>query len=289
MITNATGTTVYEADSYPFGGERVITNTLSDANKFAGMYRDSESGLDHTLFRKFSSGLCRWMGPDPIAGSALDPQSLNRYAYVVNNPTNLVDPLGLLAVSICPYSVECTYDHIYFDDPENKGGLLGAEHCDITFSNCWIRDNEVEGGGGGGGGGGDELTSNKRVLKEFYCLWAKAGFGFQRTERAMWVTKGEDGSFGFVQWPWTAKQGSEKFKGTAPEGRVAIAHTHPNVMSPLPSGGDHLAANTNKGKVPVYTIHRKGIWKAVPNVKKPVNVLGSKWWKPFSKANVQCD
>ena len=39
-------TTLYEADSYPFGGERVITNALSDANKFAGMYRDEEADPD---------------------------------------------------------------------------------------------------------------------------------------------------------------------------------------------------------------------------------------------------
>jgi hypothetical protein len=35
------------------------------------------------------------MSPDPLAGSVGNPQSLNRYAYVVNNPTNFRDPLGL--------------------------------------------------------------------------------------------------------------------------------------------------------------------------------------------------
>ncbi len=37
------------------------------------------------------------MTPDPIAGSIADPQSLNRYAYVRNDPANLVDPLGMAA------------------------------------------------------------------------------------------------------------------------------------------------------------------------------------------------
>jgi hypothetical protein len=40
----------------------------------------------------------RWPSPDPAALAAVDfsdPQSLNRYAYVSNDPLALVDPLGL--------------------------------------------------------------------------------------------------------------------------------------------------------------------------------------------------
>ena len=37
----------------------------------------------------------RWLSPDPLAGDVSNPQSLNRYAYVLNNPTSLIDPLGL--------------------------------------------------------------------------------------------------------------------------------------------------------------------------------------------------
>lgn len=35
------------------------------------------------------------MSPDPLTGSISNPQSLNRYAYVMNNPTTLTDPSGL--------------------------------------------------------------------------------------------------------------------------------------------------------------------------------------------------
>jgi hypothetical protein len=35
----------------------------------------------------------------PCAGSVGDPQSLNRYAYVGNNPMNRIDPSGLCAES----------------------------------------------------------------------------------------------------------------------------------------------------------------------------------------------
>jgi RHS repeat-associated protein len=98
-ITNATGTICYEADFYPFGGERVLSNTCGQNYKFAGMERDSETGEDHTWFRQYASNLGRWLSPDPVAGDITNPQSLNRYAYVLNNAVNFADLLGL---SECP-------------------------------------------------------------------------------------------------------------------------------------------------------------------------------------------
>ncbi len=42
-----------------------------------------------------------------------EPQSLNRYNYVVNNPTNLIDPLGLwhCEFGFCPGINPCDYLH----------------------------------------------------------------------------------------------------------------------------------------------------------------------------------
>jgi len=37
----------------------------------------------------------RWLSPDPLGGDVFDPQSLNRYAYTLNNPMRFIDPLGL--------------------------------------------------------------------------------------------------------------------------------------------------------------------------------------------------
>jgi hypothetical protein len=43
------------------------------------------------------------MSPDPLGGKLLDPQTLNKYSYVRNNPLNLTDPTGL-------YTIDCTDD-----------------------------------------------------------------------------------------------------------------------------------------------------------------------------------
>jgi RHS repeat-associated protein len=94
-VTNATGVACNEADYYLFGGEQTHGNTCNQNYHFAGMYRDSETGNDATQFRMYESNLGRWMSPDPVAGDVTNPQSLNRYTYVLNNPVNLIDPLGL--------------------------------------------------------------------------------------------------------------------------------------------------------------------------------------------------
>ena len=61
----------------------------------SGKERDSESGLDNFGARYDSSQYGRFMSPDPFGGHTEDPQTLNRYAYVRNNPLNLTDPTGL--------------------------------------------------------------------------------------------------------------------------------------------------------------------------------------------------
>ena len=58
-------------------------------------HRDtSETGLDSTRLRMFSSTQGRWLSTDPVHGCGQNPQGLNRYAYVLNSPTNWVDPRG---------------------------------------------------------------------------------------------------------------------------------------------------------------------------------------------------
>ncbi len=46
-------------------------------------------------FRYYIPEKGRWLTPDPLGGWVFNPQSFNRYAYVLNNHTNLIDPLGL--------------------------------------------------------------------------------------------------------------------------------------------------------------------------------------------------
>jgi RHS repeat-associated protein len=62
---------------------------------FTTYERDSESGNDYALARYYASRLGRFISPDALAGSTSDPQSLNRYTYAHDLPTNLVDLSGM--------------------------------------------------------------------------------------------------------------------------------------------------------------------------------------------------
>jgi RHS repeat-associated protein len=73
-----------------------------------GKERDAESGNDYFGARYYSSAMGRFMSPDwsakvaPVPYAKLDnPQSLNLYAYVGNNPLVRTDPTG-------HYNTDCT-------------------------------------------------------------------------------------------------------------------------------------------------------------------------------------
>ncbi len=93
----STATLCYDADFYPYGGERPpLINTCSQNYKFTGKERDSESGLDNFGARYNSSQWGRFMSPDDsfIGWDQYDPQTLNIYSYTRNNPLNMLDDDG---------------------------------------------------------------------------------------------------------------------------------------------------------------------------------------------------
>ncbi len=63
-ITTSTGTLCYDADFYPYGGERVVTNTCQQNYKFEGKERDTETGNDDFGARYYNSRLGRWLSAD---------------------------------------------------------------------------------------------------------------------------------------------------------------------------------------------------------------------------------
>ena len=101
VITSALGVVQEQMDFYPFGG--VAYSSGSDPNhyEFTGKERDSESGLDNFGARYFTSSMGRFMTPDwaarptdvPYAAFG-DPQSLNLYTYVRNDPVSRADADG---------------------------------------------------------------------------------------------------------------------------------------------------------------------------------------------------
>jgi RHS repeat-associated protein len=116
MVVDQTGSLsgVKRHDYLPYG-EELYANTggrtttqgylLNQAaetvrQQFTGYERDGETGLDYAHARYYANSQGRFTSPDPFTASAklTDPQSLNRYAYVENQPTISTDPSGLMGL-----------------------------------------------------------------------------------------------------------------------------------------------------------------------------------------------
>jgi RHS repeat-associated protein len=109
VVTAVNQSVLDSLDFYPYGQQSSGDTTTT--HKFTGKERDSESGLDYFGARYDASSMDRFMTPDPLPwphwqnGSRDDrkrfaelltnPQNLNMYSYVRNNPLNSVDPDGM--------------------------------------------------------------------------------------------------------------------------------------------------------------------------------------------------
>jgi RHS repeat-associated protein len=85
----------------PFG--EVYDSPTTYWYPFAGLASTLTSNLWDADVRSYHAIQGRWITPDPGGLAAVDPsnpQSWNRYAYVLNSPLNLIDPLGLDLCSI---------------------------------------------------------------------------------------------------------------------------------------------------------------------------------------------
>jgi len=81
---------------YPYGQVRYASGTLPTDREFTGQYAE-EPGLGSLMFfnaRFYSPALGRFVSADTIVPEPGDPQALNRYAFVLNNPLKYIDPTG---------------------------------------------------------------------------------------------------------------------------------------------------------------------------------------------------
>ena len=79
---------------HPWGAVRPgPTNALPTGYTYTGQL-DSGSGLMYYRTRHYDPSLGRFVQPDTIVPEPGNPQALNRYSYVLNNPLKYTDPTG---------------------------------------------------------------------------------------------------------------------------------------------------------------------------------------------------
>jgi len=77
----------------PYGGQRGTAEVATD-RRYTGQRWQAQFGLYDYNARWYDPGLRRFVQPDSVVPEPGKPQSLNRYAYCLNNPVNSVDPTG---------------------------------------------------------------------------------------------------------------------------------------------------------------------------------------------------
>jgi RHS repeat-associated protein len=92
--TDESGSVVALNDYYPFGDTRIESGEYENDYTYTGKERDEDTELLYYEARYYNSNIGRFISIDPWSGDITDPQSLNKYAYVRNNPLKYVDPEG---------------------------------------------------------------------------------------------------------------------------------------------------------------------------------------------------
>ncbi len=158
--------TMYSDVAYaPFGETYVPAGTADPS--FTGQNQDTVGNLYDFMFREYATQ-GRWPSPDPAGLAAVDPsnpQSWNRYAYVLNDPLALADPLGLYCVPVYEGPPD-DRTFVELSCSEGGGGGVGggggSEKCNTTLIAAKGRIGPSYGNcGGGGNGDGDGAPAPK--------------------------------------------------------------------------------------------------------------------------------
>ena len=173
----------YQSLPWGDGDTSTVNNSYAglDSLDFAGLERDVQSttnpeeDTEHAQFRNYAPAQGRWLSPDRYLGSYdfANPQSLNRYAYVLNNPTSFTDPSGLLNCKFgpcAPPAPGCDDGCPPASPPSPSSGDPGCWSCGGT-----------PGGGGGGGGGQPGNQQIYTFSKTVYSTW------LQNFDLQLWI------------------------------------------------------------------------------------------------------
>jgi RHS repeat-associated protein len=94
VVTDIAGTRVQLIEYDPWGAVSRSEGILDPDTRFTGQKLDPETGLYYYGGRYYDAEIGRFISADPFVQTPFDPQNLNRYSYVINNPQNYIDPDG---------------------------------------------------------------------------------------------------------------------------------------------------------------------------------------------------
>jgi RHS repeat-associated protein len=152
--TDYAGVLEQSCSSLPYGDQESCAPTPTE-HLFTGKERDTESGNDYFGARYYSSTMGRFMSPDwsakedPVPYAKLDdPQSLNLYAYVRNNPLSRTDVDGHQEPQ--PPTITCTGTAYVLAGNSRNVGHEGAPGVTVTNGSAAVVPRQWTGADGMG-------------------------------------------------------------------------------------------------------------------------------------------
>lgn len=149
LVTNSTGTLKELSEYEPYGKfsrhEKYGTSDEEAWYYFTNQYLDEATELYYYGARYYSPLIGRFLTPDSIVQSPSDPQTLNRYTYVRNNPLIFVDPSGhifglVIAFAIKAITAAATYVAAHATAIATGalvGGIVGGAASTMMGGNFW--------------------------------------------------------------------------------------------------------------------------------------------------------
>ena len=155
LVVNATDATIAQRMDFNEWGE-VITDTNPGFQQygFAGGIYDQATKLVKFGARDYDSSIGRWLSKDPIR---FDGGDSNLYGYVLQDPVNLIDPMGLTPAGWVAFEVGV--------------GIMGFDYDDAILDTV----------------GGNKLNENeddvlKRELQKKHLELFKKKYGLDRID-----------------------------------------------------------------------------------------------------------
>ncbi|MDP3698184.1 MAG: FG-GAP-like repeat-containing protein [Nanoarchaeota archaeon] len=103
VLTNSTGGILENTLYAPYGEE--LSGGNMDFKGYTGQFDDEATGQMYYGARYYKPGIGIFISPDSLIQNAFDPQFLNHYSYVRNNPYAYIDPNGKNAIIVTNYNV----------------------------------------------------------------------------------------------------------------------------------------------------------------------------------------
>ncbi|MBK7707323.1 MAG: hypothetical protein IPJ30_16630 [Acidobacteria bacterium] len=146
LVTDRSGNVVSRRDFKPFGEDlaadqtfRKTTDKYSTATqdkvrqRFTGYQKDIETGLDFAEARMYENRHGRFTAVDPLlaSGKSANPQTFNRFVYVMNAPLFFVDKNGKWPTEIHKQIIQIAFKNL--SESEVEKVIRGSNLIDTLF------------------------------------------------------------------------------------------------------------------------------------------------------------